>query len=98
MKDIHKQQQGFTIVEIVIVIAIVVILAVGGWLVYDRNVNKSSDTSKTTTSTEVATDKEISDEVPEIKNASDLKKLDTQLNDASLGDTNVSDLNSQLDF
>lgn len=98
MKDLREQQQGFTIVEIVIVIVIVAILAVGGWLVYDRNVNKSSDTSKTTTSTEVASDATISGEVSEPKNASDLKKLDTQLNDASLGDTNVSDLNSQLDF
>lgn len=98
MKDLRKQQQGFTVVEAIIVIIVVAILAVGGWFVYDRNKDKDSETSKTTTSTKVATDKEISDEVPEVKNANDLKKLDTQLNDASLGDTNVSDLNSQLDF
>ncbi len=97
MKDLRKQQ-GFTVIEAVIVIAVVAILAVGGWFIYDRNKDKDNGTSKTTTSTEVASDKEISDEVPEVKNASDLKTLDTQLNDANLGDTNVSDLNSQLDF
>ena len=93
-----RNQKGFTVVEVVIVIVVIAILVAGGWWVYNRNKNDYKSKTTSTTSTKVLTDKEVSDEVPAPKNASDLKKLDTQLNDASLGDTNVSNLNSQLDF
>ncbi|MGD8373910.1 MAG: prepilin-type N-terminal cleavage/methylation domain-containing protein [Candidatus Woesebacteria bacterium] len=94
--SIQNKQKGFTIIEILIVIAVIALIVFGGWWVYTQN-NKS-DTATSTTTTEVVSEEDINNEVIVPQNADDLKKLDTQLNDASLGDTEVSDLSSQLDF
>lgn len=47
-------QKGFSVVEILIVIVVVGLLGAVGWLVYDRQKNKTSETSNT----QVATQKE----------------------------------------
>ena len=44
-------QKGFSVVEILIVIVVVGLLAVAGWLVYDRQKNRTDDKAATQTST-----------------------------------------------
>lgn len=45
-------QKGFSVVEILVVIAAVGLLGAVGWLVYDRNKSKTSDTSNTQANTQ----------------------------------------------
>lgn len=90
-----RKQKGFSIIEIVIIIAIIAVIGFIGWWVYTRNT--STSTTESTTST-VESEDQISKDVPVPTNKQDLQNLDNQLNSASLGDTNVSDLASELNF
>ena len=49
-----SNQKGFSVVEILIVIVVVGLLGAGGWLVYDRQKNKTPETSITQSQTNTA--------------------------------------------
>jgi hypothetical protein len=53
MGKLHKNEDGFGTIEIILVIFVVVLMGIAGWLVY-KNHNKTND-AKTTTSTTVNT-------------------------------------------
>lgn len=66
----NKMQKGFTVVEAVILIAIVGLVGVIGWKVYDNS--RAKDNVATTTT--------ATDEVPTVTSASDLIDAEDYLN------------------
>lgn len=78
---IFKNQKGFSIVEVVLVIIVLAILVLVGWLFY-KNTNQMNKSTDQTT-------QQSKNEVPEVKNTEDLKKTEDYLKQ--------SDIDKQLD-
>ena len=86
----HKNQSGFSAVELVIVLVVAGVLAFVGYTVYNRQQdNKAADNG--TNQSAVANDVPSA---PEVKSTSDLDKASAALDDANLDDNSDS---SQLD-
>ncbi len=87
------QQQGFAIVELLLILVIVGIVGFVAWRVIDAQGDvdqANSATNGTTTVTQPS--------VTAVNKASDLDTLDKQLNDATIDDTTTSDLETQSTF
>jgi prepilin-type N-terminal cleavage/methylation domain-containing protein len=68
-----SNNKGFSVVEILIVVAVVGLIGFVGWKVYD---NRQSDNSKQQASTE----QQDADAVPAVNGTSDLKESEDYLN------------------
>jgi prepilin-type N-terminal cleavage/methylation domain-containing protein len=80
-------QKGFSVVEILVVIVIVGLLGAVGWLVYDRQQNKKSDSQTNT---------QVSQKTPEKSDATDQtqsKKSENQTTDTVSSDIVVCNVN-----
>lgn len=93
----RKSQFGFTVVEFVIIVAVLAGIGLVGWLVYHKHhATVSSSTSNSATQSPVASNVSSA---PTIKSASDLSKaLDTlnQNDPTTANSTDSSQLSSQL--
>lgn len=91
--NFRKNQSGFSVVELVIILAIVSAIAFVGYTVYNRQQdNKAVDGGDSSTSQSAVANDVPS--APEVKSASDLDKASATLDNANLDDDNDS---SQLD-
>jgi prepilin-type N-terminal cleavage/methylation domain-containing protein len=89
-----KRNQGFAIVELLLVLVVVGVIAFVAWRVIEANgaVDTAQNQVPQTTATADSTN------VPAANSASDLGKLQTQLNNQQVDDTSTSDLESQTAF
>jgi prepilin-type N-terminal cleavage/methylation domain-containing protein len=89
-----KRNQGFAIVELLLVLVVVGVIAFVAWRVIEANgaVDTAQNQVPQTTATAGSTN------VPAANSASDLGKLQTQLNNQQVDDTSTSDLESQTAF
>lgn len=89
----NSDNKGFTIVEIVLVLFLMV--AVGGVGYYVWKSNQTASNSNTTNTSESVAE---SDEVPEIKNSGDLKEAETYLDQTDIDkQLDTSDIDSALE-
>jgi competence protein ComGC len=91
MRKFH--QQGFAVVEMVLILVIVGIIAFVAWRVIDAQgaADQANNTvNATTTKTEPS--------VTGVNKASDLDTLDKQLDETTVDDTTTSDLETQSTF
>lgn len=89
---ISKNQLGFSVVELVVVLAIVGLLGFVGYKVYSQQQTKTADTPSQTTE-QSATAKDVPS-APQIKTTEDLTKAEQTLDSTSVDGSNDS---SQLD-
>ncbi|MGH7158248.1 MAG: hypothetical protein ACREGD_04250 [Candidatus Saccharimonadales bacterium] len=85
MNSLKTNQRGFTAVEGVIIVVVLVLLGLVGWFVYDR-MQKDKSSEMTT-----------SEQVPQVEKAEDLKAVEDFLNDANVDkQLDTSEINSAL--
>lgn len=86
-------QKGFSAVEGVIILAVVVLLGIGGYLVFNRQ-----DSSKNQTASEQSSEAKDVPSAPEISSKSDLDEAETALDqaDPSASNADASQLDSEL--
>lgn len=89
-KLLRNTHNGFSVVELVIIVAIIGVIGGAGYLVYSR---QSNDTAKETENTQVA-----DDTVPAINSAEDLDTASQALDDTDLdaADAELDELESNL--
>lgn len=85
-----KKRDGFSAVEIVMIIAVAVIVGTVGWMAYS-NLYAPKSTDETSQKSSVKTDDVT------VKSESDLDKVDTALNDINLDDTDSAELDAAVD-
>jgi predicted negative regulator of RcsB-dependent stress response len=85
-----NRQRGFSAVEAIIIVSVVVALALVGWWVYDR-AQKDDATENTDTSQQDSS-------VPEVNNATDLDSAEQSLDNADVdaGTADESELDNEL--
>ena len=89
-----KRNQGFAIVELVLILVIVGIIAFVAWRVIEANgdvQNAQNQVPQTTTSPQEAS-------APPVNSASDLTRLEDELNNQKIDDDTSSDLDAQTTF
>ena len=82
-------RNGFTLIEIMIVVLVIGIVGVIGWRVYDANVNKPTANQ---------TGMPTSSEAAKIQNTSDLDKATQTLDNTDVAGNYESELNTETDF
>ena len=80
--------QGFSIVEVVIVIAVIGLIGLIGWRVWDAQQGENTGQSGTAQQ----------DQVPEIRNDSDLDKAESSLDATDIEGSETKQLNTQTSF
>ncbi|HET7630116.1 MAG TPA: prepilin-type N-terminal cleavage/methylation domain-containing protein [Candidatus Saccharimonadales bacterium] len=88
-----NRQRGFSIVEIIIVVAVIVVLALIGWRLWQRmGDDQPSDQTNSTTS------QTSQQQTPPINNAQDLDKASRRLNDVNVDGDYSKQLDQQTGF
>ncbi len=80
--SIYKNNSGFSVVELTVVVAVVGVLGAVGFTVYDRQQNKKVDVATQTTQNSQANNDDIPS-APIINSTADLAKAEQTLDDAS---------------
>lgn len=95
---IHTNQSGFSIVEVLIVVAVVAVLSFVGYTVYDRQQVKTTDSESNTTQQITDQSSSATDvkSAPTINSTEDLDKAEAILDQTDPGGSNNVDAN-QLD-
>jgi competence protein ComGC len=84
-----RNQQGFAVLELLLIIIILGIIAFVAWRVIDANGTVTTTTPAQST---------VSNPVPAASSAADLDNLGQQLDNTNLNDTTNSDLTTQATF
>ena len=92
---VSKNHAGFTILEALIIVAVVGILGLVGFNVYDRQQNKKADVATQTTQNTAANNDDIPS-APVISKTEDLTRAEKTLDQASLDSSDSSSLDSEL--
>lgn len=87
----NKKSSGFSVVEILIVIAVVVLLGFIGYRVWSASNQPAAETTPTTSQTQ-------KDEAPQINEASDLNKADSALDSTNVEGDSSQQLESELQY
>lgn len=94
MKRFISNQRGFALIELILIIAILGIIAFVAWRIIDASGavdTAQNQVPKTTAGVAAET-------IPTAENASDLSKLESQLNAAKIDDTSGEELDLQSTF
>lgn len=95
-KSIYKQTNGFSVVEAIIAVLLVVTIAGAGFYVYNKN--NSTDTKQAQNSVKTQTDSVDVPEAPSISAAADLNTAQQALDQTNLdaSDSDLAELNDNL--
>lgn len=86
-----RNNKGFSIVEVLIIVLVLALVGFIGWKVWDNLANKPAATNDTTTQQETTP-------ATEVESKSDLDKVDKTLDDTNVDGNEVQQLDSQVNF
>lgn len=89
--NIHTNQSGFSVVELVIVLAVVAVLGFVGYSIHNLQNNKTADTSTTQTASGQPAKANDVPSAPVINSTSDLNTASTMLDQTDPGSSNNTD-------
>lgn len=92
-----KKQNGFTIVEGVIIVVVIAIAGVVGYVAWNKFAAKDDNTASVSTKTTSTKTSEEQEATP-IKSSADLDKATSTLNSTSLDDSDATAAENQADF
>lgn len=89
-----KSHSGFSVIEVSIVIAVIVLAAALGWVFYQNTMNQEADVTKSSETQSASTGSETA---PHINKTDDLGTAEKYLNSTDIDkDLNTSDIDSSL--